>query len=117
MQPSPMAETSRLLFPSLRFCILFCLGKKSRRVVVRGLAYSYEVLAGFSDAAKAKIPTTLSRGGDSRIQAEPDPTEAAPNYWGRTAMALPEVWWRLAGQPELPWPGCSATRRRCSSAP
>jgi len=52
--------------------------------------------------AKTKIPTTLSRGGDSRIQAEPDPTEAAPNYWGRTAMALPEVWWRLVGQPELP---------------
>src|SRR6266478_3977374 len=23
MQPSPMAETSRLLFPSLRFCIVF----------------------------------------------------------------------------------------------
>jgi hypothetical protein len=23
MQPSPMDETSRLLFPSLRFCIVF----------------------------------------------------------------------------------------------
>ena len=32
MQPSPMAETSRLLFPSLRFCIGF-----SFRVSLAGL--------------------------------------------------------------------------------
>src|SRR4030088_440910 len=37
MQPSPMAETSRLLFPSLRFCIVFfSKGASVKSVHLRG---------------------------------------------------------------------------------
>ena len=87
MQPSPIAETSRSLFPSLRFCIRFLLSRPI--LLVADLLHPFDRLAverlldgdmGHGGGRRGAVPVLLARREDDDV--------AGANLLDRAALAL-----------------------------
>src|SRR5271163_410641 len=63
MQPNPMAETSRLLFPSLRFCIIFflCFNSRDRLVLCPGGSEFAEPVSRRDSAIQKEVAASNER--------------------------------------------------------